>query len=134
MAKTGRIPFSDKSYDEINDKINEYFDKVNSGQIKRVGWSHFASYIGLSLESFKAILNTRDGSGYIPLRELLKKACTRLRGVIETSDSFAGSNSSKGIFLLKQDVDGCAYQDKTTNESPSVAVKIEFGGGRDSFA
>lgn len=121
------------SAEELQARIDDYFAAVESGEIKRVGWAHFASHIGVTLESIKTMLAATEGSQYIKHRDALKRALTKLRGIMETSDSFAGSNSSKSIFLLKQDIDGCAYQDKTGSDGAPINVKIEFGGSKSSF-
>lgn len=128
-----RPKIADITEQELNDRINQYFQDVENGTIKRVGWSHFASYLDLSLDQIKTILND-TGEAYINHAKAIKKAFTRLRGIIETSDAYSGGNSSKGIFLLKQDVDGCAYQDKTDiRGSGEIKVKLEFGGSKNSF-
>ena len=128
-----RPKVADITEKELNKRIDQYFKDVEEGVIHRVGWSHFASYLDLSLEQVKTILND-SGDTYVGHARAIKKAFTKLRGIIETSDAYSGGNSSKGIFLLKQDVDGCAYQDKTDiRGSGEIKVKLEFGGSKNSF-
>ena len=45
-------------------------------------------------------------------------------------DKWSGPNSSKGVFLLRQDVgDGIRYSDRPEQDVGPVEIKVSFGAG-----
>lgn len=123
----------DISPEEFEQRANAYFAAVEAGDIKRVGWAHFASYCGVDAGQLRRMVDASDNETYNLYKSTAKKALGKLRGLIETMDSFAGGNSSKSIFLLKQDFDGNAYTDKVDNNSAPINIKIDFGGTKSDF-
>ena len=56
--------------------------------------------------------------------------CTWVRGQILSSEGWSGSNSSKGVFLLRQDVgDGIRYTDRPEAGTGPVEIRVVFGAG-----
>ena len=71
----------------------------------------------------------RDGPD-TPRGRLLRKTATWLRGQILSSEGWSGPNSSKGVFLLRQDVgDGIRYSDRPEPDTGPVEIKVTFGAG-----
>ena len=64
---------------------------------------------------------------------LMRQAATQLRAHLETSPAWAGSNGSKAVFLIKQQLwDGQAYADKRETGGGPAAIQVTFGPGRQS--
>ena len=69
---------------------------------------------------------SRPTGFFVPFR----KTATWLRGQILSSEGWSGPNSSKGVFLLRQDVgDGIRYSDRPEPDAGPVEIKVTFGAG-----
>lgn len=115
---------------ELQQKIGQYQQALNRGDFPRASWPHLASYLELTEDDLRDMLQEDS------LRaQILRRTATWMRGQILSSEGWSGPNATKGVFLLRQDVgDGIRYTDrpeKEDGEPPSIHVT--FGCGQEAF-
>ena len=112
---------------ELNRRIEAYKTALAAGEFARASWPHLAAWLDTTEEALSQVL--RDGPD-TPRGRLLRKTATWLRGQILSSEGWSGPNSSKGVFLLRQDVgDGTRYSDRPEPDAGPVEIKVTFGAG-----
>ena len=112
---------------ELNRRIEAYKTALAAGEFARASWPHLAAWLDTTEEALSQVL--RDGPD-TPRGRLLRKTATWLRGQILSSEGWSGPNSSKGVFLLRQDVgDGIRYSDRPEPDAGPVEIKVTFGAG-----
>ena len=112
---------------ELNRRIEAYKTALAAGEFARASWPHLAAWMDTTEEALSQVL--RDGPD-TPRGRLLRKTATWLRGQILSSEGWSGPNSSKGVFLLRQDVgDGIRYSDRPEPDAGPVEIKVTFGAG-----
>ena len=106
----------------MEEKIDAYFRRL-AEKGERGGPSDLLAAIGLDSETARRL--AAGGGAY---SAALRDAATRLRAHLETSPAWAGSNGSKAVFLLKQQLwDGLTYADKRESGTAAAAVQVRFG-------
>jgi len=112
---------------ELVRRIEAYKTALAAGEFARASWPHLAAWLDTTEEALSQVL--RDGPD-TPRGRLLRKTATWLRGQILSSEGWSGPNSSKGVFLLRQDVgDGIRYSDRPEPDTGPVEIKVTFGAG-----
>ena len=131
MSKAGRPFYYPFTPEELEQKIDSYFQMLRDNPTVRGGPSDFLSYVGMDNKQAIEITKKPPG-GYEKHSKLMVKAATLMRAHLETSPAWANGNSSKAIFLTKQPLwDGLAYTDRQDiNANTNSTVKIQFGSGR----
>lgn len=129
-VKQGRPFYYPLTADQLEQKINSYFDGLREDPTRRGGPSDFLAYVGMDNKQAIEITKKPPG-GYEKHSKLMVRAATLMRAHLETSPAWANGNSSKAIFLSKQQLwDGQAYTDKQEiNANTNNTVKISFGSG-----
>lgn len=111
----------------MEERIDAYFRRLEEAG-ERGGPSDLLAAIGLDSDTARR-LAAGDGAYGAVLRE----AATRLRAHLETSPAWAGSNGSKAVFLLKQQLwDGLTYADKRESGGGCAAVQVRFGPDKEA--
>lgn len=126
----GRTCFYTLSARELEARIHRYFQHLQEDPTVRGGPSDFLSYVELDMPKAREIVQNPP-KPYLEHRRLLLQAAVLLRAHLETSPAWANSNSSKSVFLAKQQLwDGLAYTDKPeTAANTSNTIHIKFGTG-----
>lgn len=129
-VKQGRPFYYPLTADQLEQKINSYFQMLRDDPTMRGGPSDLLAYLGMD-NKFACELTKKPPGGYEKHSKLMVKAATLMRAHLETSPAWANGNSSKAIFLSKQQLwDGLAYTDKQEiNANTNNTVKISFGAG-----
>ena len=100
---------------ELVRRIEAYKTALAAGEFARASWPHLAAWLDTTEEA---------------LSQVLRETATWLRGQILSSEGWSGPNSSKGVFLLRQDVgDGIRYSDRPEPDTGPVEIKVTFGAG-----
>lgn len=109
-------------------RIDGYFAALEDDPSRRGGPSDLLAAMGMDMETARRLAQVTAGRNK-ELGRLLREAATRLRAHLETAPAWAGSNASKAVFLIKQQLwDGAAYTDKREAGKPAAA-EVRFGGG-----
>ena len=116
--------------EELNDKIDEYFNSHNTkDNIPK--WPGMLNHIGLSDEMLR-LYRTEEKyirAGYL---EVVKRAERRFSETLIQLGVDNPNLQSLVIFLLKQPHNG-GYTDKQVIEAKDVSVNIKFEGGTKAF-
>ena len=117
---------------ELAQMIDGYFASLEADPAKRGGPSDLLACIGMDMETATALAGETGGCGPV-----LRQAATRLRAHLETSPAWSGTNGSKSVFLIKQQLwDGQSYTDKRETAAAAPVVQVVFGptpGADDAF-
>ena len=117
---------------ELAQKIDSYFASLEADPAKRGGPSDLLACIGMDMETATTLAGETGGCGPV-----LRQAATRLRAHLETSPAWSGTNGSKSVFLIKQQLwDGQSYTDKRETAAAAPVVQVAFGptpGADDAF-
>lgn len=128
---SGRVLAFKLTEKELNGKILEYKQLVDSEQIPRASWADFCAYLGYSeAEVAEAVTRGIEVKGaYYERAVALKRMMTWIRGQLASGRGWTGQNQSRAIFLLKQDLgDGVRYTDGEGRTGGPVEVRVTFGG------
>lgn len=128
---SGRVLAFKLSEKQLEGKIDEYKEKVNTEQIPRASWANFCAFLGYTEAEVAEVITRGDEfkGAYYDRSVLLKRMMTWVRGQLSSGKGWNGQNQSRAIFLMKQDHgDGVRYSDVDAKQSGPVEVKISFGG------
>ena len=123
----------DYTAEELPQKVDKYFQLIDSGAITRGAPADLLRYIGISWETARSICNTPP-EDYKRHSAVLLEAANRIRAHLEVHSGWSTNNSSKAMFMLKQPLwDNMAYKDKQEVESNTNAtINVNFGTGKDA--
>ena len=126
MAGRKRYEYGEQ---ELAERLQQYFAALDNDPTRRGGPSDLLSALQLDMPTAMAMARETVGP-YKGCGRLMRQAATRLRAHLETSPAWAGSNGSKSVFLIKQQLwDGQAYADKRESGGPAE-IQVTFGPGR----
>ena len=123
----------DYTAEELQQKVDQYFQLIDSGKIVRGAPADLLRYIGISWETARSICNNPP-EDYKRHSVVLLEAANRIRAHLEVHSGWSTNNSSKAMFMLKQPLwDNMAYKDKQEVESNTNAtINVNFGSGKDA--
>lgn len=125
MGATPRFPLS---YEETKEKIRQYKEKVEQGAFEKADFWHFCGYLGVDDETVVELIRN-PGSREKRLSLELKRFVSWVKGQYATSPGWSGSNGSKGLFLMKQNIGGILLTDKPeSGQSGRTEIIVRFGG------
>lgn len=128
---SGKIPTFHLSDKELNAKIEQYKNGLESGNFARASWPHFAAFLDSTEAELAEVIESgsKKSSAYRGRAEALKKMATWVRGQYMSAQGWNGQLTSRAIFALKQDIgDGVKWTDQDSKQTGPVEVKISFGG------
>lgn len=107
---------------ELAREIDAYFTALEADPAKRGGPSDLLAAVGMDMDTATALAGEAGGCGPV-----LRQAATRLRAHLETSPAWSGSNGTKSVFLIKQQLwDGQSYTDKRDATAAPPVVQVVF--------
>lgn len=116
---------------ELDARITEYKQQVDSEVIPRASWANFCAFLGYTeAEVAEVVKRGMEVKGaYYERAVALKRMMTWVRGQLSSGKGWNGQNQSRAIFLMKQDHgDGVRYSDADDKASGPIEVKVSFGG------
>lgn len=117
---------------ELRERIDRYFRALEEDPTRRGGPSDLLAWLEMDMATASRMARETSGT-YRGYGELMRSAATRLRAHLETSPAWAGSNGSKSMFLIKQQLwDGQSYSDKRDSGPANTTVRVVFGTGKHS--
>lgn len=128
---SGRVLAFKLSEKELNEKIMEYKQLVDSEQIPRASWANFCAFLGYTeAEVAEVVTRGEEVKGaYWERAVALKRMMTWVRGQLSSGRGWNGQNQSRAIFLMKQDHgDGVRYSDADDKPKGPLEVRVTFGG------
>lgn len=117
---------------ELEARIMEYKQQVESEAIPRASWANFCAFLGYTeAEVAEVVQRGMEVKGaYYERAVALKRMMTWVRGQLSSGKGWNGQNQSRAIFLMKQDHgDGMRYSDVDDKASGPIKVEVSFGGG-----
>ena len=135
MADTvdiGRIPDFQLTDKQLDDKIKQYKDMADSGEILLPSWPDFCTFLGVGGETLEAVMDRGfDTKGaYYDRAVMLKKMGEWCEAQLVSNPNWGGKMAVKAMFLLKQGLGRSRrYMDeRSTTVTAADPVKITFGG------
>lgn len=124
-------PLCSVSAEKIKARVDAYFEALAADPTKRGGPADLLAAIGMTWDEAVAVCNT-EIPGYKKHRAELVRAAGMIRAHLETAPAWANGNSSKAIFLTKQQLwDGKSYKDKIETKSDvGGTIRVIFGDGK----
>ena len=117
----------DMGAEELAGRIASYKAALAAGEFPRASWPHWAAWLDTTEACLSQVLREEAAT---PQAQLLRKMARGGRGQMLSSEGWSGSNSSKGVFLLRQDVgDGIRYTDRPEAGTGPVEIRVVFGAG-----
>lgn len=129
--ESGRVLAFKLNEIQLEAKIGEYKDLVNSEVIPRASWANFCAFLGYTEAEVAEVITRGDEvkGAYYERAVALKRMMTWVRGQLSSGKGWNGQNQSRAIFLMKQDHgDGVRYSDADAKQTGPVDVRISFGG------
>ena len=125
MAKTPQFPLT---CEQTRRKIREDRRKVESGEFEKADFWHFCGYLGVDDETVLQVIR-EPGRKHQDLARELRQLVSWVKGQYATAPGWNGSNGSKALFLLKQDLGGIQLTDKPEHrQEGKLEVSVKFGG------
>lgn len=124
----GTIPRFPLTYDETRARIQEYKEKVADGEFEKADFWHFCGFLGVDDETVVEVIRN-PGSREKQLSMELKRFVSWVKGQYATAPGWSGSNGSKGLFLMKQNIGGILLTDKPEGKNDGkTEITVHFGG------
>ena len=109
-------------------KIREYRKKVENGEFEKADFWHFCGFLGVDDETVLQVIRS-PGKQNRELAQELRRLICWIKGQYATAPGWNGSNGSKALFLLKQDIGGMQLSDKPEGRAEGkLEVTVKFGG------
>ena len=125
MTVTPEFPLS---VQQARKRIREYQQKVESGDFEKADFWHFCGYLGVDDETVLQVIR-QPGRKNRELAQELRRLVSWVKGQYATAPGWNGSNGSKALFLLKQDIGGIQLTDKPEGrQEGKLEVTVKFGG------
>ena len=116
------------SYRQTREKIGQYKEMVENGTFEKADFWHFCGFLGVDDETVLQLIR-KPTEKEAPLALELKRMVSWIRGQYATAPGWSGTNGSKAVFLLKQDLGGLRLTDKPEAEGGGTSqIVIRFGG------
>ena len=126
MATAIRFPLT---CEQVREKIGQYKENVENGTFEKADFWHFCGFLGVDDETVVQVIRNPTGKN----RELameLRRLVSWVKGQYATAPAWNGSNGSKALFLLKQNIGGILLTDKPEGRPDGkMEITVRFGGG-----
>ncbi len=131
MGVTPQFPLS---LEETREKIRQYKENVENGTFEKADFWHFCGFLGVDDETVLQLVQKPS----VKNRELaleLKRLVSWVKGQYATAPGWNGSNGSKALFLLKQNIGGLLLTDRPDHRTEGkTEITVKFGGrSKDPF-
>ena len=122
------------SCEEVKERIGEYKQAVEDGTFEKADFWHFCGFLGVDDETVIGVMR-EPGNKYRAVAQELRRMVSWIKGQYATAPGWNGSNGSKALFLLKQDIGGMLLTDKPAGKQDGkMEITVRFGGGvKDPF-
>lgn len=125
MAQSVKFPLT---CEQTRRRIRDYRRKVESGEFEKADFWHFCGFLGVDDETVLQVIRS-DRKQDQELAKELRQLVSWVKGQYATAPGWSGSNGSKALFLLKQDIGGVQLTDKPEQRRDgALAVTVKFGG------
>lgn len=125
MGTTPKFPLT---CEQVRRRIREYRKKVENGEFEKADFWHFCGFLGVDDETVLQIVRSPGRQNRELAQELRRMICW-IKGQYATAPGWNGSNGSKALFLLKQDIGGLQLTDKPEGRrEEKLEVTVKFGG------
>ena len=135
MADTvdiGRIPDFQLTNKQLEDKIKQYKDMADSGEVLLPSWPDFCTFLGVGGDTLEMVMDRgfETKGAYYDRAVALKKMGEWCEAQLVSNPNWGGKMAVKAMFLLKQGLGRSRrYVDERTQAITSKeGVKITFGG------
>lgn len=134
---SGKIVGFNLSNEALAQKIQEYKDKVDRGEVELPFWTDFREFLGIRQDVLDEVMErgyyaegARD-SAYYERALMLKRMGETCENYLNTHPNWGGRNAVKSMMLLKQ---GLGYTKRYVDERAGAKagpskVTISFGAG-----
>lgn len=131
MSATPQFPLS---LEETKQKILQYKENVENGTFEKADFWHFCGYLGVDDETVLQVIQ-KPGSKNKALAMELRRLVSWVKGQYATAPGWNGSNGSKALFLLKQNIGGLLLTDRPDgHREGKTQITVKFGGkSKDPF-
>jgi len=125
MAASEKFPLT---CEQTRRKIREYRRKVENGEFEKADFWHFCGFLGVDDETVLQVIRSENRKDR-ELAQELRQLVSWVKGQYATAPGWNGSNGSKALFLLKQDIGGVQLTDKPeAKQDGGLSVRVKFGG------
>ncbi len=125
MGKTPRFPLGPE---ETREKIRQYKAMVETGEFEKADFWHFCGFLGVDDETVVAVIR-EPAPKEKEISVELKRFVSWVKGQYATAPGWSGSNGTKGLFLLKQNIGGVVLTDKPEVKGDGrTEISVRFGG------
>ena len=131
---SGKIPGFTITDKELQEKIDIYKARTNSGEISLPSWPDFCSFLGIGDDVLDAVmergLEKKDNeSAYYVRALMLKNMGHWCEAQLVSNPNWGGKMAVKAMFLLKQGFGRSRkYTDEKNGKKEALKVELSFGG------
>ena len=119
------------TWKQTKEKIRRYKELVEDGSFEKADFWHFCGFLGVDDETVLQVIREPEEKQQNLAMELKRMVCW-IKGQYATAPGWNGSNGSKALFLLKQDIGGLRLSDKPeSRENGKTEIIMRFGEGID---
>ena len=119
------------TWKQTKEKIRRYKELVEDGSFEKADFWHFCGFLGVDDETVLQVIREPEEKQQNLAMELKRMVCW-IKGQYATAPGWTGSNGSKALFLLKQDIGGLRLSDKPeSRENGKTEIIMRFGEGMD---
>ncbi len=130
----GTVKLFPLSPEETRRKIRRYQKMVEDGSFEKADFWHFCGFLGVDDETVLETME-RPGNKNREVAAELKRLVCWIKGQYATAPGWNGSNGSKALFLLKQNIGGILLTDRPEGKQEGKReITVKFGGrSKDPF-
>ena len=119
------------TWKQTKEKIRRYKELVENGSFEKADFWHFCGFLGVDDETVLQVIREPEEKQQNLAMELKRMVCW-IKGQYATAPGWNGTNGSKALFLLKQDIGGLRLSDKPdSRENGKTEIIMRFGEGMD---
>ena len=124
----GTVKLFPLSPEETRRKIRRYQKMVEDGSFEKADFWHFCGFLGVDDETVLATMEHPGNKNREVAAELKRLVCW-IKGQYATAPGWNGSNGSKALFLLKQNIGGILLTDRPEGKQEGERkITVKFGG------
>lgn len=117
------------TWKQTKERIRRYKELVEDGSFEKADFWHFCGFLGVDDETVLQLIREPDEKQQNLALELKRMVCW-IKGQYATAPGWNGTNGSKALFLLKQDIGGLRLSDKPeSRENGKTQIVVRFGEG-----
>ena len=119
------------TWKQTKEKIRRYKELVEDGSFEKADFWHFCGFLGVDDETVLQVIREPEEKQQNLAMELKRMVCW-IKGQYATAPGWNGTNGSKALVLLKQDIGGLRLSDKPdSRENGKTEIIMRFGEGMD---